>query len=137
MTTPGKSIDGLLVLLLIYCAASLIHFAHNALFVTSYPNLPAWLSPGVVVAAWLGVTAVGIAGYGMFRAGYRFMGLIVTGVYGALGLDGLAHYTRAPISAHSFAMNFTIGFEVLAAVLVLIAVATLMVRQLQTRTLAH
>lgn len=139
MTAQKKPprIDGLLVLLIIYCAASLVHFAHNAVFLESYPNLPAWLSSGMVVGAWLGITAVGIIGYGIVRAGYPLTGLIVTGVYGALGLDGLEHYTRAPISAHSFAMNFTIGFEVLAAVLVLIAVAILTLRQLRIRRAAY
>lgn len=119
------------MLLLVYCAASFIHFAHNALFIDAYPNLPAWLSSTDVVLSWLGITAIGAVGYAIFRRGYRFVGLLMVGVYGALGLDGLAHYTRAPIAAHSFTMNFTIGFEVCAAMSVLIAVAALMLRQLR------
>jgi hypothetical protein len=36
-------------------------------------------------------------------------------LYAALGFDGLLHYTLAPLSAHSWGMNATIWFEVLAA----------------------
>jgi len=63
------------VLLLLYLAASLIHFTHNAEFVQGYPSL---------------------------------------------GFDGLLHYTRAPIAAHTHGMNFTIGFEVVAAAILLL-----------------
>jgi len=133
MTAPrtASRIDVLLVLMVAYCAASLLHFVHNAVFLAAYPNLPAWFTSGGVMGAWLGITALGAAGYGALRAGYRWPGFILIGIYGALGLDGLAHYTRAPIAAHSFAMNFTIGFEVLAATLVLIAVAMRMLRLLR------
>ena len=34
----------LAVLLLLYLAASLLHFVHNAEFLSDYPNLPAWLT---------------------------------------------------------------------------------------------
>jgi hypothetical protein len=43
-------------------------------------------------------------------------------IYTALGFDGLLHYGRAPISAHSFGMNLTIWIEVLTAALALGAV---------------
>jgi hypothetical protein len=53
------------------------------------------------------------------------------GIYGALGLYGLAHYTLAPMSAHSATINATIWVEVGTAVLVLIAVAGLMLKRLR------
>jgi hypothetical protein len=31
-------------LLLLYAGTSLLHFAHNARYLTDYPNLPPWLS---------------------------------------------------------------------------------------------
>jgi hypothetical protein len=52
----------LLTLALAYAAASLFHHVHNAAFLGDYPNMPAWLTPAGVYAAWLGVTAVGIVG---------------------------------------------------------------------------
>ncbi len=96
-----------------------------------YPNLPAWLSAAEVYAAWAGVTLVGVAGYLLLRRGYRLTGLAVVGLYGAFGFDGLAHYSRAPFSAHTLTMNLTIGFEVATAMLLLTVVAGLMIKRLR------
>ncbi len=115
-------IDVLLIALSAYAAASLFHHVHNAEFLNEYPNMPAWLTPAGVYAAWLGVTAVGLAGYALLRRKLRLAGLALLGIYGALGLYGLAHYAVAPLSAHTTAMHMTIGLEVAAAVMLLIAV---------------
>jgi hypothetical protein len=112
----------LLSLILAYCVASLLHFVHNAVYLHDYPNMPASLSAARIYAAWCGITAVGVVGYWLHRAGYRVAGLVVIAVYATLGFGGLDHYTLAPVSAHSFAMNLTIGFEALAAAALLIAV---------------
>jgi hypothetical protein len=119
----------LLILLLAYTGASLFHYAHNAVFIDAYPNLPASLSSARVYAAWLGVTAVGLVGYLLLRRGYRLAGLAIIAVYGALGLDGLAHYTLAPFSAHTVTMNLTIGLEAATGMLLLIAGTVLMFRR--------
>lgn len=124
--------DLLLVFLLPYGAASLVHYVHNAEFLSEYPNMPAWLSPVLVYGAWLGVTAVGLVGYFLIRCGYQLAGLAVLSVYGVLGLDGLSHYTLAPLSAHTLTMNITIWLEAATAVLLLTAVVGLMLRRLRT-----
>ena len=136
MEGRGKAprVDGLLILMLAYCAASLFHYVHNAVFLDDYPNMPAWISAARVYAAWLGVTAIGLAGYVLVRSGYRLAGQVVIAVYGALGFDGLGHYSLAPLSAHTFTMNLTIGLEAAAALSVLIAVAGLMVKRLRVGT---
>ena len=36
-------------LMLVYGAAGLLHFMHNAVYLRDYPNLPAWLTSAVVV----------------------------------------------------------------------------------------
>ena len=112
-------------LLLLYLAASLLHFTHNAEYLADYPNLPAWLNRSDVYLVWLGQAAVGMGGYMLYRAGWRLAGLSLIGVYAVLGFDGLLHYTRAPLAAHTAAMNFTIWFEVAAAALLLISVMAL------------
>ena len=122
---------GLPILLIVYGLASLFHHIHNAVFLDAYPNMPAWLSSAGVYAAWLGVAAVGFSGYLLFRYVHQLLGLAVIAAYGALGLDGLAHYSRAPFSAHTLAMNLTIWLEVMTAVVLLIAVAGLMVVRLR------
>jgi TRAP-type uncharacterized transport system fused permease subunit len=116
-------------LLLLYGVASLVHFAHNAEFLADYPNLPLWLTRARVYGAWLAVTALGVLGYLLARARYPRVGLGLLTVYAALGLDGLAHYSRAPFTAHTSTMNVAILFEVAAATLVLAAI----VRRLVTR----
>ena len=130
--------DGFLVLLVAYGAASLFHHVHNAEFLAEYPNMPAWLSRAQVYAAWLGVTAVGLAGYFLMRWRFRLAGLLALGVYGALGLYGLGHYVVAPLSTHTLTMNITIFLEVTAALLLLVAVGSSMLRLLrQHREIGH
>jgi hypothetical protein len=121
----------LFVLLLIYWAASLIHFVHNAEFLVEYPNLPASWSRSGVYFAWMGVTVVGVTGWIFLSRGYRRMGYLILSVYAVFGLDSLGHYVLAPLSDHSTAMNSTILFEVATAILVLIEI----VRQTLLRVL--
>jgi hypothetical protein len=102
-------------LLLAYCAASLLHFAHNAEYVADYPNLPSWLTSARIYLAWLAIFSLGLCGYLIFRRGHAMPGLLLLVVYTALGLDGLLHYGRAPMSAHTIGMNLTIWTEVVTA----------------------
>lgn len=120
-STPMRS-RALLVLLIAYGAASLLHFVHNAEFLAAYPNLPPSLSRWNVYAAWLGVTAVGVLGYLLLRRGFQVAGLGVIAVYALLGFGGLAHYARAPLSEHTATMHLTIWLEAATAALLLLAV---------------
>lgn len=119
----------LLILLLIYGAASLIHFIHNAEFLANYPNMPASWSRTGVYLAWMGLTAVGVAGWILLSRDYQVAGLSLLIVYAFFGLDSLGHYVLAPLSDHTAAMNSTILFEVAAAALVLIEVLRKMVQR--------
>jgi len=120
----------LLVLLAIYCTASLVHFAHNAEFLRAYPNLPAWLTRPGVYLSWLAVTAVGVAGLVLLRRGCHKPGYLVIAGYAALGFAGLDHYAVAPMSAHTLAMNATIWVEVTAAAALLIGSGPPLIRAL-------
>jgi hypothetical protein len=112
--------SALLVALLACAAATLVHHLHNAEFLGAYPNMPAWLSPLGVYAAWLGASAVGFAGYGLLRRGYRLVGTALLVAYGIYCLDGLVHYTLAPVSAHTLGMNLTIWAEAAAGAALLV-----------------
>ena len=112
-----KRINTLTVLMLAYGAASLLHFAHNATFAQDYPNFPDTITALQVYGAWLVIGVTGLAGYLLMRFGRTVLGLIATAVYAGFGFDGLLHYTLAPMSAHSFAMNLTILTEVALAAL--------------------
>jgi hypothetical protein len=122
----------LLVLLVIYCVASFIHFAHNAEFVSDYPNLPVWLTRPKVYLAWLVVTAVGAVGVVLLKLRLRMLGLLSIAGYAALGFAGLDHYWVAPVSAHSLVMNATIWIEVAAAAILFVATVGLLFRSVQT-----
>ncbi|MFL6601481.1 MAG: hypothetical protein ACJ8R9_09125 [Steroidobacteraceae bacterium] len=120
---PARKDALLLPLVLIYGAASLLHFMHNAVYLHDYPNLPVWLTAAGVVGAWLVVAALGALGYLLYRRVSRLAGLITIGAYGMLGFAGLDHYTIAPMSAHTVAMNLTILLEGVAAAVLLAVVA--------------
>ena len=110
----------LLVLVLIYCFASLVHFIHIAEYLAEYPGLPAsWTKAGVYLA-WVGMTCVGILGCFLVYRGHQVIGLLTVAIYALLGVDSLAHYVVAPLSAHTVAMNITILLEVTAGGLLFI-----------------
>jgi hypothetical protein len=125
MNAPRPRIDRLLlVAFLVYCAASLVHFSHNAIYIEDYPNLPVWLTPFKVYAVWFAEAAFGLAGFVLCLKGARRIGLVMIAIYAALAFDGLGHYALAPVSAHTFTMNFTIWSEVLAGTLLLAIAGT-------------
>jgi hypothetical protein len=112
----------LLALVLVHAAASLLHFVHNATFLADYPNMPAWISPLGIYGVWLAEAAVGVAGVLLLLRG-RTIGLVLIAVYAVLGFAGLDHYTLAPISAHTGAMNATIWLETATGMVLLTAAA--------------
>jgi len=109
------------VLAVLYFAASLAHFTHNAEFIAFYPNMPKRLTQEHVYLAWLAITCLGIGGLLLVRRGLRALGLVLIAAYGAMGLDGLAHYTLALCSEHSVAANATIGAEAASGVALMLA----------------
>jgi hypothetical protein len=113
----------LLHLMILYALASLLHFVHNAVYISAYPNLPTWVTPLRVYVAWCGIVVTGALGYWLYLRVSRNMGLLVIALYALLGFGGLDHYAIAPIRAHTLIMNVTIVAEVAAALLLLIFVA--------------
>ena len=109
-----------LLLAAIYFTASLAHFSHNAEYIAFYPGMPAWLTSEKVYVAWLGVTCVGVVALALFRFGLPVLAALALGIYGALGLDGLAHYTLGLCSEHTAWANITIWSEAATGVLLLV-----------------
>jgi hypothetical protein len=123
--TAGRASQALPGLLILYASATLLHFVHNAEFLTQYPNLPASLSRTDVYVAWLCLTALGVLGYVLYVRDRRGIGLSVLALYASLGFGGFLHYTRASMAHHSAMMNVTIWSEAAAATLLLINVVAL------------
>jgi hypothetical protein len=113
----------LLTFMVLYGAASLVHFVHNAAYFELYPNMPTWLTPLGVLASWLVIAGTGTIGYWLFRKGFAAFGLAATTLYATFGFAGLDHYAIAPVAAHSMAMNATIIGEVIAASALLLVTA--------------
>jgi hypothetical protein len=110
-------------LLAVYFVATLAHFVHNAEFIAFYPNMPAWITRETVYLAWLAIASVGVAGLIAARFGWSALGALLLGAYGALGLDGLQHYTLALCSEHTLAANLTIWSEAAAGIALAVASA--------------
>jgi hypothetical protein len=110
-------------LLALYFAASSAHFVHNAAYIAYYPNMPSWITSDRVYVAWCVVTAVGIAGLMALRLRLQAAAAVFIAVYGAFGLDGLAHYTLALCSEHTFMTNVTIWSEAALGLCLLVASA--------------
>lgn len=108
------------VLIVLYFIASLAHFTHNAEYIAFYPGMPAWLNPEKVYLAWLGVTSVGFAALWLLSFGLPTPAVLLLGIYGAFGLDGLAHYALALCSEHTIWANITIWSEATTGLLLLL-----------------
>jgi hypothetical protein len=119
-----------LALLAAYFLASLAHFSHNAQYIAFYPGLPGWLTPEKVYLAWLAVSSIGVLGFVVRWFGWQSTSLLLLGLYGAFGLDGLAHYTLALCSEHTLVANVTIWSEAAIGLTVLLASAVLFSRRL-------
>jgi hypothetical protein len=76
-----------------------------------------------VYFVWLAFASVGVAGIIASRFGWSALGALLLGMYGALGLDGLQHYSLALCSEHTLAANVTIWFEAIAGIALAVACA--------------
>ena len=123
-----------LVLTVAYFVTSLGHFIHNAEYIAFYPGIPSWLTRDKVYMAWVAGAGIGLLGLLLARTRLRLLGVALIATYGALGIDGLAHYTLALCSEHSVVTNLTIWFEVATGLSLLLASAALIGRTLATRS---
>lgn len=120
------------LLLAAYFIASLAHFVHNAEYIAMYPGMPSSLTRETVYLAWLGITGItgiGALGFALLRFGAHAAGVLVLGIYGAFGLDGLAHYTLALCSEHTLFANITIWAEAVAGSLLFLASVLRVIRR--------
>lgn len=105
-----------------YGVLSLVHFTHNAVYLSHYPNLPnSWTSTGVM-ASWLKLALLGTAGFILYARGRKRAGLSLLSVFAVLGFGGLLHYALAAPAAHTAAMNITIALEALGALVLLLVI---------------
>jgi hypothetical protein len=112
----------------VFFVANLLHFVHNAQYIEFYPGIPTWLTREKVYLAWLAGAGMGLSGLLLCKTQLNLLGMVLVAAFGALGIDGLAHYTLALCSEHTLATNLTIWFEVLTGLALLLVCASLIGR---------
>jgi hypothetical protein len=112
--------------MLAFAIASLIHFVHNAEFISDYPGLPKTWTRNGVYGAWLVMTTFGFCAWLLTRTRFVKLSLALVAGYALCGVDSLGHYFVAPLSAHETMMNVTILLEVSCALALLIYVGFLL-----------
>jgi hypothetical protein len=89
-------------------AASIVstigHYAHNLVHVDDYPQ-PDWVNHAVIPVAWVLLTAVGLAGYALFRRGRYASAAACFLVYSYTGVSSLGHYAYGGMSEFTAAMH--------------------------------
>jgi hypothetical protein len=107
------------ILVVLNLLASGAHFAHNALFLDTYPG-PLWIpGPWFVVGAWCLVAALLIRGYTWHRQGKATHALVAISTYCASCFLVFGHYLYGPPRAHAMSANVFIVLEGAAAMVLL------------------
>jgi hypothetical protein len=71
---------------------SVVHYTDNSVNFNDYPQPRAVTLPNVVIEAWLAFTAVGVAGYLLFRRRPSDLALVLLAAYSGSGVIGIGHY---------------------------------------------
>jgi hypothetical protein len=98
------------------------HFIDNARAIRIYPE-PGWITRPDIAVSWIAMTAIGVAGYVLYRRGRAGWGAAMLYAYALLAGAGVLHYRYAPASHFTPWMHALIAGEALAA-LALISITT-------------
>lgn len=100
-TRPGsRQVHALFRVLLAGVVLTTVHYTDNYLDFDSYPQ-PGSLRPWQVWAAWLLLTAVGVAGYRLYKRGQVLPAYVCLVVYSYTGLSSLGHYLYGALGEFS------------------------------------
>ena len=95
-----------------------IHFTDNYFFIEQYPQ-PVWITAPSVYQSWLLLTAVGIAGYWLYKFNRFWLAYICLILYSITGLASPGHYLYGSLSQFSLKMHLLIWADGLAGLAVL------------------
>ena len=81
-------------ILAIAVVVSIVHYTDNYVNYQDYPQPKTAPNPsaGLVLGAWFGFTAAGLAGYLLFRRGPSNLALVLLVAYSGSGLVGIGHF---------------------------------------------
>ncbi len=110
--------QSLLKILIASIISTGIHFTDNYLFIEKYPQ-PVWITAPSIYQSWLMLTAVGFAGYWLYRCKKFWLAYICLLIYSVTGLASLGHYFYGPLSQFSIKMHIFIWTDGLIGLAVL------------------
>ena len=89
-----RAVRILSVIFALAVVVSVIHYTDNYVNFHDYPEAPKAVpsSADLVLVAWFAFTAVGLAGYLLFRRSLSNIALILLAAYSGSGLVGIGHY---------------------------------------------
>ena len=106
------------LLLIVSIISTSIHFTDNYLFIEQYPQ-PAWITAASIYQSWLILTAVGIAGYWLYKERKFWVGYVCLIIYSLTGLASPGHYLYGSLSQFSLKMHLLIWTDGLTGLAVL------------------
>lgn len=106
------------IILITSIISTSIHFTDNYFFIEQYPQ-PSWITAHSIYQSWLILTAVGIAGYWLYKYQNFWLAYSCLLVYSFTGLASPGHYFYGNISQFSAKMNFFIWTDGLSGLAIL------------------
>jgi hypothetical protein len=88
-------------LLILGITSTAVHYTDNAVSIEKYPQ-PSWINEPIIFAVWIGFTAMGIAGYVLYRQGRTWPALALLTIYSYTGLSTPLHYRYGSLSGLSW-----------------------------------
>jgi hypothetical protein len=108
----------LLSLLIISVVSTSIHYTDNFLLFEKYPQ-PEWITLPSIYISWIILTAIGFAGYWLYRNKRFWLAYVCLLIYSLTGLSSLGHYFYGAMSEFSGKMHFFIWTDGLTGLAVL------------------
>ena len=89
-----RAVRVLTALLATAVAVSIVHYTDNYFNYADYPRSSSIPNPSATLIglAWFGFTALGVAGYVLFRRRASLASLVLLAAYSGSGLVGIGHY---------------------------------------------
>lgn len=118
MRLQGTRQQLLLLLLFTSIVSTFIHYTDNFLYFEQYPQ-PEWITSSSIYISWLILTAIGMAGYWLYRDRNFGLAYVCLFLYSLTGLSSLGHYLYGGLSEFSAKMHLLIWTDGLTGLAVL------------------
>lgn len=105
-------------LLIVSVVSTSIHYTDNFLFFEKYPQ-PEWITLPSIYISWIILTAIGVAGYWLYRNKRLWLAYVCLVIYSLTGLSSLGHYFYGAMSEFSAKMHLFIWTDGLTGLAVL------------------